>query len=135
MSEIQGRLGGEVQRLMKSVRSEYEAAVKAENFLNQAFAEHKGEVAKLQNNLVDFEILKRDAQSTEKLYKALLERMGETTIASTMVAGTVGIIDPPEAPFDPYLPKPLLFWALSGSHGPVFGGGDGLYRRVHGQVH
>ncbi len=123
VAELKGRLGGEVQRLMRSVKAEYEAAAKAENFLNQAFEEHKGEVTKLQNNLVDFEILKRDAASTEKLYKALLERMGETTIASTMVAGTVGVIDPPEAPFDPYLPKPLLFWALSGVMGLFLGGG------------
>ena len=49
--------------------------------------------------------------------------MGETTIASTMVAGTVGVIDPPEAPFDPYLPKPLLFWALSGVMGLFLGVG------------
>ena len=121
--EIKGRLGGEVQRLTKSIKAEYEAAVRAEDFLSQAFEEQKGEVTKLQNNLVDFAILKRDAQSTEKLYKALLERMGETTIASTMVAGTVGVIDPPEAPFDPYLPKPLLFWALSGVMGLFLGVG------------
>lgn len=123
MSELQGRLGGEVQRLMKSVKAEYEAAVRAESFLNQAFEGDKVELAKLQNNLVDFDILKRESQATEKLYKALLERMGETTIASTMVAGTVGVIDPPEAPFDPYLPKPLLFLALSGVLGLFLGMG------------
>jgi succinoglycan biosynthesis transport protein ExoP len=49
--------------------------------------------------------------------------MGETTVASTMVAGTVGVIDPPEAPFDPYLPKPLLFLALSGVMGLFLGVG------------
>ena len=123
LSELQGRLGGEVQRLQKAIKADYEAAVKAETFLNQAFEEHKGQLAKLQDNLVDFQILKRDAQTTEKLYKALLERMGETTVASTMVAGTVGVIDPPEAPFDPYLPKPLLFLALSGVLGLFLGAG------------
>jgi succinoglycan biosynthesis transport protein ExoP len=123
LSELQGRLGGEVQRLQKAIKADYEAAVKAETFLNQAFEEHKGQLAKLQDNLVNFQILKRDAQTTEKLYKALLERMGETTVASTMVAGTVGVIDPPEAPFDPYLPKPLLFLALSGVMGLFLGVG------------
>ena len=123
LTELQGRLGGEVQRLQKTIKADYEAAVKAENFLNQAFEEHKGQLSKLQDNLVDFQILKRDAQTTEKLYKALLERMGETTIASTMVAGTVGVIDPPEAPFDPYLPKPLLFLVLSGVMGLFLGVG------------
>jgi capsular exopolysaccharide synthesis family protein len=123
LSEMEGRVGTEVHRLMKSIKAEYETSVKAENFLTQAFKETKGEVAKLQNNLVDFDILKRTAQSTEKLYKSLLERMGETTIASTMVAGTVGVIDPPEAPFVPYLPKPLLFLTLSGVMGLFLGVG------------
>jgi succinoglycan biosynthesis transport protein ExoP len=44
-------------------------------------------------------------------------------VASTMVAGTVGVIDPPEAPYDPYLPKPLLFVVLSGVMGLFLGVG------------
>jgi capsular exopolysaccharide synthesis family protein len=123
LADMRRRLCGEVNRLQKSVKADYEAAVKAENLLTQAFDEQKGQVAKLQDNLVDFQILKRDAETTEKLYKALLERMGETTVASTMVAGTVGVIDPPEAPYDPYLPKPLLFVVLSGVMGLFLGVG------------
>lgn len=123
LADLRRRLGGEVHRLEKTVKSDYEAAVKAENLLTAAFQEQKGKVANLQDNLVDFQILKRDAQTTEKLYKALLERMGETTVASTMVAGTVGVIDPSEAPYDPYLPKPLLFVVLSGVMGLFLGVG------------
>jgi succinoglycan biosynthesis transport protein ExoP len=123
LAALKRRLGGEVHRLQKTVKADYEAAVKAENFLTTAFQEQKGLVAKLQDNLVDFQILKRDAQTTEKLYKALLERMGETTVASTMVAGTVGVIDPSEAPYDPYLPKPLLFVVFSGIMGLFLGVG------------
>jgi capsular exopolysaccharide synthesis family protein len=123
LADLRKRLGGEVNRLQKTVKADYEAAVKAENLLTTTFQEQKGLVGKLQDNLVDFQILKRDAQTTEKLYKALLERMGETTVASTMVAGTVGVIDPPEAPYDPYLPKPLLFVVLSGVMGLFLGAG------------
>jgi succinoglycan biosynthesis transport protein ExoP len=123
LADLRRRLGGEVHRLQKAVKADYEAAVKAENLLTQAFEEQKGQLAKLQDNLVGFQILKRDAQTTEKLYKALLERMGETTVASTMVAGTVGVIDPPEAPYVPYLPKPLLFVVLSGVMGLFLGVG------------
>ncbi|MFZ2087365.1 MAG: polysaccharide biosynthesis tyrosine autokinase [Desulfobaccales bacterium] len=123
LRELRGRLAGEVQRLQKTIKADYEAAVKAENLLTQTFQEQKGLLGRLQDNLVDFQILKRDAQTTEKLYKALLERMGETTVASTMVAGTVGVIDPTEAPFDPYLPKPLLFVGLSSVLGLFLGVG------------
>ncbi len=123
LTELRGRLQEEVQRLQKTITADYEAAVKAENLLSQALEEQKQQLADLQHNLVDFQILKRDAQTTEKLYKALLERMGETTVASTMVAGTVAVIDPPEAPFDPYLPRPLLFLSLAGVGGLFLGVG------------
>jgi capsular exopolysaccharide synthesis family protein len=123
LKALRGRLQGEVKRLQKTIKADYEAAVKAENLLTQALAEQKDRLAKLQHNLVDFQILKRDAQTTEKLYKALLERMQETTVASTMVAGNVAVIDPPEAPYDPYLPRPLLFVMLSGITGLFLGVG------------
>jgi exopolysaccharide transport family protein len=113
LGEIQGRLQGEVKRLQESIRADYEAAVKAENLLTKAFNEQKDKLAHLQNHLVDFHILKRDAQTTEKLYQALLTRMGEATVASTMVPSNVAVIDPAERPYTPYLPRPLLFLALS----------------------
>ena len=123
MTELRGRLGSEVQRLQTSIKADYEAAVKAENLLTQAFEGQKDRLAQLQDNLVDFQILKRDAQTTEKLYQALLVRMGETAVASTMVASNVAVIDPPETPFEPYLPKPFLFLMLSGVTGLFLGVG------------
>jgi polysaccharide biosynthesis transport protein len=123
LAGLRGRLQEEVQRLQKTIAADYESAVKAEKFLTQALTEQKQNLANLQHNLADFHILKRDAQATEKLYKALLERMGETTVASTMVAGTVAVIDPPEAPYDPYLPRPLMFLSLSGIAGLFLGVG------------
>jgi len=123
LGEIRGRLQAEVSRLQESVKADYEAAVRAERLLTQAFEEQKTKLAHLQDKLVDFHILKRDAQTTEKLYQALLVRMGEATVASTMVASNVAVIDPTESPFEPYLPKPLLFLALGGGLGLFLGVG------------
>lgn len=123
LGELRGRLRSEVQRLQKTVQADYEAAVKAENLLTEALQNQKNKLSKLQNNLVDFQILKRDAQTSEKLYKALLERMGETTVASTMVAGNVAVIDPPETPYEPYLPQPPVFFLLAGVLGLFLGVG------------
>jgi succinoglycan biosynthesis transport protein ExoP len=123
LGELRGRLQGEVSRLMESVKADYEAAMRAERLLTQALEEQKTKLAHLQDKLVDFHILKRDAQTTEKLYQALLVRMGEATVASTMVASNVAVIDPTESPFEPYLPKPLLFLALGGAMGLFLGVG------------
>ena len=123
LQEMRGRLGAEVKRLQESVKADYEAAVRAESLLTAAFSAQKGQMVELQKNLVDFQILKRDAQTTEKLYQALLARMGEATVASTMVPSNVTIIDPADLPVEPYLPRPGLFLGLAGVLGLFLGVG------------
>jgi len=78
-------------------------------------------MATLQQHLVDFQMLKRDAQTTEQLYQALLARMKETTVASTMVPSNVAVIDSADLPAEPYLPKKGLFLSLAGVIGLCLG--------------
>lgn len=123
LNELSSRLTAEVKRLQESARADYEAASRAEKLLSEAFETHKQQLAHLQDSLIDFQMLKRDTQTTEKLYQALLARMGETTVASTMVASNVAVIDPADLPAEPHFPKTLLFLALAGVIG--LGGGIG----------
>ncbi len=121
LRELTGRLNAEVKRLQESARADFEAASRAEKLLSEAFENHKAQLTNLQDHLIDFQILKRDTQATEKLYNSLLARMGEATVASTMVASNVAVIDPADLPVEPYFPKTTLFLALSGVIG-LFGG-------------
>ncbi|MBM4287005.1 MAG: polysaccharide biosynthesis tyrosine autokinase [Deltaproteobacteria bacterium] len=114
LQEIRGRLQGEVNRLKESVKADYEAAKRAERLVTDAFDKHKEQMVTLQTNLVDFQILKRDLQATEKLFQALLTRLGETAVASTMVPSNVAVVDQSDLPSEPYLPRPALFLALAG---------------------
>lgn len=123
LNELSSRLAAEVKRLQESARADFEAAQRAEKLLSEAFETHKQQLAHLQDSLVDFQMLKRDTQTTEKLYQALLSRMGEATVASTMVSSNVAVIDPADLPASPHFPKTLLFLALAGLIG--LGGGIG----------
>jgi polysaccharide biosynthesis transport protein len=105
LTELQSRLNSEVQRLQESVRADYEAANRTEKLLSESFSDQKGQMAKLQNNLTDFQILKRDAQTNEQLYQALLARVKEASIAGTMVPSNVAVIDPARLPDKPFKPK------------------------------
>ncbi|MCX5893291.1 MAG: hypothetical protein NTW80_10050, partial [Deltaproteobacteria bacterium] len=98
LAELQTRLQAEVQRLQQSVKADYEAANRTENLLNDSFTAQKGQMVKLQDNLTDFQILKRDAQTNEQLYQALLARVKEASIAGTMVPANVAVIDPGRLP-------------------------------------
>lgn len=121
LAEIRGRLDAEVQRLQESVKADYEAAKRTEDLLEERFSAQKGKMAKLQNNLTDYQILKRDAQTNEQLYQALLSRVKEASIASTMVPSNIAVIDPAELASGPYKPKKLLDLALGMVAGLIFG--------------
>jgi len=113
LGELQTRLKGEVQRLQESVKADYEAANRTENLLDDSFSAQKEQMVKLQDNLTDFQILKRDAQTTEQLYQALLARVKEANIASTMVPSNVAVIDPARLPEKPHKPRILRDLAVA----------------------
>jgi capsular exopolysaccharide synthesis family protein len=121
LQELRGRLHGEIRRIQETVRADFEAAKRTENLLGEAFNSQKNRMVNLQQDLVDFQILKRDAQTTEQLYQALLARMKETTVASTMVASNVAVIDPADLPAEPYMPKKGLLLGLSSVLGLFLG--------------
>jgi len=123
LAELQGRLQAEVQRLQESVQADYEAANRTENLLNNSFTDQKGQMANLQDNLINFQILKRDAQTNEQLYQALLARVKEASIAGTMVPANVAVIDPGQLPDKPYKPKTGRDLALAAILGLTLGVG------------
>ncbi|MFZ0053039.1 MAG: polysaccharide biosynthesis tyrosine autokinase, partial [Desulfobaccales bacterium] len=105
VNELRGRLQAEVKRLQESVKADYEAANRTEKLLKDSFTDQKGQMAALQDNLTDFQILKRDAQTNEQLYLALLARVKDASIAGTMVPANVAVIDPAQLPTAPFLPN------------------------------
>ena len=62
-------------------------------------------------------------KTNEQLYQALLARMKETSVTSTMVTSNVAVIAPAELPIKPYRPDPLLYLSLGACLGLVFGVG------------
>jgi polysaccharide biosynthesis transport protein len=126
LAELRTRLQAEVQRLQESVKADYEAADRTEKLLNESFTAQKGQMIKLQDNLADFQILKRDAKSNEQLYQALLTRVKEASIAGTMVPANVAVIDPGLLPDKPFKPKTLRDLALAAVLGLTLGVGLAL---------
>ncbi len=127
LQELRSRLHNEVRRIQETVKADFEAAKRTETLLSEAVNAQKNRMANLQKDLINFQILKRDAQTTEQLYQALLARMKETAVASTMVASNVAVIDPADLPAEPYLPKKGLFLGLSGIIGLFLGLGAAFW--------
>ncbi|MFP3868983.1 MAG: GumC family protein [Desulfobacteraceae bacterium] len=126
LQELRRRLQQEIVRLEKSIQADYEAAVRAEMLLQNEFDLQKAKVIDLQNDLVQHHILKRDLLTNQTLYEGLLARMKEASIASTMVSSNVSVITPAKEPYEPWLPKPLLFVGMALALGSVFGLGTAI---------
>jgi polysaccharide biosynthesis transport protein len=127
MHDLSQRLNKEIRRLEASIRSDYEAATRAESLLQREFDLQKAKVIDLQNSLVHHHILKRDLQTNQTLYEGLLARMKEASVASTMVASNVSVITPAESPYKPWIPRPLLFLALALVLGSIGGLGTAFF--------
>jgi|WetSurMetagenome_2_1015567.scaffolds.fasta_scaffold26249_2 polysaccharide biosynthesis transport protein len=108
LGELKSRLNAEVRRLRDSAKADYEAAERTEKLLRTSLVDQKKQLVDLQENLSDYQILKRDARTNEQLYQALLSRVKEVNISSTMVAANVSVVDPPSLPIRAYKPKKLV---------------------------
>ncbi|MGC9197070.1 MAG: GumC family protein [Syntrophobacteraceae bacterium] len=120
-NEIKRKLDAEISRQVISIRSDYQAALKAENLLQQEFEEAKAKLGGMENGLVQYHMLQRDLQTNQALYEGLLGRMKDAAVAATMVPSNIAIINPSEEPYKPYRPRPLLYLALAVFLGAVIG--------------
>lgn len=105
LAGLNARLASEIHNIRATVRSDYEAARRSENLIEEALEAEKKKVVNLQKQLVQYKILKRDVDANEELYKGLLSRMKEAAVASTMVTSNLSTIDRAEKPLKPILPK------------------------------
>jgi polysaccharide biosynthesis transport protein len=121
LAELKNRLNAETRRLQDSVKADYEAADRTESLLKESFGQQKQQMANLQDNLSNYQILKRDALTSEQLYQALLSRVKEVNISSTMVSSNVSVIDPASLPSFPFSPKKLQNMALATLLGLILG--------------
>ncbi len=121
LAELRNRLNAEIKRLQESVKADYEAADRTENLLKDSLGVQKQQMANLHENLSNYQILKRDAKTNEQLYQALLSRVKEANISSTMVPSTVSVIDPSVVPSLKYKPKNLRNLALASLLGLILG--------------
>jgi capsular exopolysaccharide synthesis family protein len=127
MRDLGRRLNQEVKRLENSVKADFEASSRAEALLQKEFELQKGKVIDLQNSLVDHHILKRDLQTNQTLYEGLLARMKEASVAGTMVPSNVSVITPAVLPYQPWIPRPLLFLVLTVILGTLAGVGAAFF--------
>ena len=105
MDQVKKRLDTETKRVVSSIGKDYEAAVRREAYLKSAFDKQKQEALDLNNRAVQYQILKREADTNKELYHGLLQRLKETGISASLTSSNIQILDRAEVPKGPFTPK------------------------------
>ena len=107
---------------MRRVGNDYFTALKREQMLTSALDDQTAAANQLQENTIEYRILKQEADSNRQLYDGLLEKLKEASLAAGLNSSNIRVVDKarvPLAPARPNVPRNMLFAALLGLIGGV----------------
>ncbi|KPA13917.1 capsular exopolysaccharide family protein, partial [Candidatus Magnetomorum sp. HK-1] len=98
----------EIQRVINSLRNEYQVALAKEKTLLKALTKQKKESIDLNQKSIEYGALRREAESARHMYELLIKRFKETSLTEDMKTGNIRIVDPAEVPKNPIRPRKKL---------------------------
>ncbi len=113
MDILKARLDGEIERITSGIQHDYESALKREALLRRAFEDQKKKAMEMKEKAIQYNILKREADTNRELYKGLLQRMKEAGISAGITASNIQVVDQAEVPIKPHRPKKGLNLTLA----------------------
>jgi succinoglycan biosynthesis transport protein ExoP len=119
--EIDRQLETEIKAIRSSLHGAYVAALNQESEMKARIDELRTEVLDLQKRSIQYNFLKREADTTRSLYNSLLQRLKEVDIAGGVGANNVFIVDNAEVPRLPSSPNIMQAVFVSLGLGLVFG--------------
>ena len=121
IEEVERAIELESERMLSNVRETFEVAERREKLLKQASWSQRARVNRLSDDFIQYNILKRDAETNRELYEGLLQRLKEAGVSAGLRASNISILDAAEVPSDTYRPKKLRNILLALTCGLLFG--------------
>ncbi len=113
LAELDGAIQREIKKVGEAVRAEYQASLKSEQMLQVSFDRQKGEAYKLNEDAIQYAILRRDVESSRDLYDGLLKKLKEAGILAGLKSSSISIVDQASQPIEPVEPNLPLNFGLS----------------------
>jgi succinoglycan biosynthesis transport protein ExoP len=98
----------EIKRVINSLHNEYKVAQAREQSLKSSLGLQKGESLAMNQKAIDYNVLKRSAESTREMYDLLIKRFKETSLTEDIKTGNIRVVDVAEVPKTPVKPKKAL---------------------------
>lgn len=128
LKETDDNIEKEKQKVLDVLESDYREARQRETLLAQALDQAKAEANQMAEKMVEYNILKRDAEANKALYEGLMTKMKETAISGALRSSNIRIVDPAMVPTTPARPAKAKNILLSFLVGLVGGIGLALLR-------
>src|SRR5580704_11150467 len=124
LKEIDQNLDREKRAVLVRLGSEYHEAQQREELLTRTLDQQKTEANLMSERMVQYNILKRDAEADKALYDGLLTKLKEAGISAALQSSNIRVVDPAMIPSFPSRPAKARNVALAFLVG--FVGGIGL---------
>lgn len=105
MAGLQSKIDDEVNAVRKSIEYDYLATVRKQEKLESRLGELKRAALDLQDNNIQYSILKREVDTNRQLYEGLLQRLKEVGVAGGISANNISVVDQAEVPHNKYKPS------------------------------
>ena len=123
METVQKRLNNETEKIIASIKNDYESSLRRESLLRQSFEQQKARVMTMKEKAIQYNILKREADTNKELYKGLLQRMKEAGVSAGIMSSNIQVVDKAEFPTKPFKPNKQLNLILAAVVGLFLGVG------------
>lgn len=110
------------------IETDYREARQRELLLTQALDEQKAQANAMAERLVEYNILKREAEANKALYDGLMTKLKEVGISAALQSSNIRVVDPAMIPTTPSRPAKTKNIALAFLVGLVGGIGLALLR-------
>jgi len=113
MARVKNDRDRRVDAIAQSIKKDYQAALRKDQILKERAQVQKQRVAKLNDQTIQYRILKREVETNKSIYDNLLQRLKETEVTSAIRATNIQVVDYAPIPLFPYKPNMKLNMMLA----------------------
>ena len=128
IKEMDDQIAKERKGITVQLRSDYDEAKARQDLLTQRLDEQKAQTNAMSEKMVQYSILKREAEANKAMYEGLQTKLREAGISASLKSSNIRVIDPAMIPSSPARPARARNIALSFLIGLVGGVGIALLR-------
>ena len=122
LDEVQSDIDAEGARMASQIKNEYLAAQQRENLVRTEMEAQEREANELNQNAIEFNLLKRDVDANRTLYEGLLQKLKEATLEAGLHSNNIRVVDSarvPLVPSSPDIPRNLAIGIVLGLSGGI----------------